>query len=775
MNSVEIQVDTDVLSSPLVDVVGRYPNNNIRGRAASATNSSNYDYSRHAGSSHVKSDRSNLVFDPQFGFSSRDGAHVDRRLVIQTAKSMLKSHIEQLFLVGEGDNTNGNNRVNRPVACINLHIQSNVGDSALMEAQLQVIRDLRIPQAMLVVNTTGPARTRTPDAATTKLLVEEINAKRGTVFMAAGGNMGTIYKMNQDYYNSVIQLVPNARVIHLPQSLVVDEKLISEFNRTVGEIYRSHPDLHLLMRDRSSYKMAKRLHMTPAGSGRTVLLPDLAFYLGDLSGLLKDRPPTKPLAWMKRADGEKTATQAGEQNPADIVADPRNKDVFGPMDWRGQYCPTDGEFRENANEKFQKMETKEQYYDAELKRGTRLLGQGSVVLTDRLHGQILSYLAGLPLVVLKDKTWKGRHFYETWTHVSKKDTRLVTDTNMVTALEEARTMIPETFNFQATTLPTTIATTAIAISTDASAAATSTLTATSVALIPDKVTLVCLTADTKRWSDLKNIIHTAAAHAFMDRVVIMWNNPTDSEGGKTIERSVAQMKSRPNMTKYDKIDLMYGPVNTLNNRYDPSLLKIKTEAVMIIDDDIFVIPDTIPCLFESWQQDKTKIHAFGDARKITDTVYDAAGFVANKKELNFLLPRMMFHTKYLDVYFSDANTQIRQYVDTQEAHCDDIAFASVVSKSYGGALVHVPAPHAERHSGGDMAWFNTRNNEEKTIDTGLLVTTRISTPFEHRKIIRLECARSIVHMLNWTLPTIQKSTCAYAVKYANNPVTRGWT
>lgn len=771
MHSVEIQVDADLPFSPGVDA-GSDPKN-FRERATSVTNRSNYDYTRHRGNS--RTDRNNLIFDPEFGFSSRDGAHVDRGFVIQTAKSMLKSHLEQLFLLGDKkNNESGNNRVNRPVACINLHIQSNVGDSALMEAQLQVIRDLGIPLSMLVVNTTGPARTPAPDATTAKLLVEEIDAKRGTVLIAAGGNMGTIYKMNQDYYNNVIQLVPNARVIHLPQSLVVDERLIKHFNRTVGEIYRSHPDVHVLMRDRSSYQMAKILRMTPEGSGRTVLVPDLAFYLGDLSGLLHDRPPIKPLAWMKRADGEETATQEGEKNPGDIMADPRNKDVFGPMDWRGRYCPEHGEFRESANTKFQKMETKEKYYDAELKRGTRLLGQGSVVLTDRLHGQILSYLAGFPLVVLKDKTWKGRHFYETWTHVSKQDTRLVTDTNMVTALEEARTMIPETFVYPATstpanTPPTTIATTATPISLDASAAVTN------VMLVPDRVTLVCLTADPKRWPDLKNILHTATDHAFIYRVVIIWNNPTDIAGSKKIEASVAQMKSRPTMTKYNKIHLMYGPVNTLNNRYDPSLLKIKTEAVMIIDDDIFVTPDTIPCLFESWQQDKSKIHAFGDARKITDTIYDAAGFVANKKELNFLLPRMMFHTKYLDVYFSDENTQIRQYVDTQEAHCDDIAFASVISKSYGGALVHVPAPHAERHSGGDMAWFNTRNNEEKTIDTGLLVTTRISTPFEHRKIIRLECARSIFHMLNWTLPKLQKSTCAYAKQFADNPVTRGWT
>jgi exopolysaccharide biosynthesis predicted pyruvyltransferase EpsI len=53
-----------------------------------------------------------------------------------------------------------------------------------------------------------------------------------------------------------------------------------------------------------------------------------------------------------------------------------------------------------------------------LARGTRLLGRGRAVITDRLHGHILSVLLGIPHVLLDNSYAKNRAFYETWTRNS---------------------------------------------------------------------------------------------------------------------------------------------------------------------------------------------------------------------------------------------------------------------------------------------------------------------------------------------------------------------
>jgi exopolysaccharide biosynthesis predicted pyruvyltransferase EpsI len=50
--------------------------------------------------------------------------------------------------------------------------------------------------------------------------------------------------------------------------------------------------------------------------------------------------------------------------------------------------------------------------------GCRLLSRGRAVLTDRLHGHLLSLLLDIPHVLLDDRYGKLRSFYGTWTKTS---------------------------------------------------------------------------------------------------------------------------------------------------------------------------------------------------------------------------------------------------------------------------------------------------------------------------------------------------------------------
>jgi pyruvyl transferase EpsO len=50
-----------------------------------------------------------------------------------------------------------------------------------------------------------------------------------------------------------------------------------------------------------------------------------------------------------------------------------------------------------------------------LRFGAQMLGRSDVVVTDRLHGHILSLLLGKPHVVLDNSYGKVRSFFETWT------------------------------------------------------------------------------------------------------------------------------------------------------------------------------------------------------------------------------------------------------------------------------------------------------------------------------------------------------------------------
>jgi pyruvyl transferase EpsO len=53
-----------------------------------------------------------------------------------------------------------------------------------------------------------------------------------------------------------------------------------------------------------------------------------------------------------------------------------------------------------------------------MRRGCALLARGRVVVTDRLHGHILSMLQDIPHVVVDNSYGKLRSTFETWTHES---------------------------------------------------------------------------------------------------------------------------------------------------------------------------------------------------------------------------------------------------------------------------------------------------------------------------------------------------------------------
>lgn len=57
--------------------------------------------------------------------------------------------------------------------------------------------------------------------------------------------------------------------------------------------------------------------------------------------------------------------------------------------------------------------------EANKRRGVAMLGEGTRVLTDRLHGHILCELMSIPHIVVDNGIGKLRAFYESWTSNSE--------------------------------------------------------------------------------------------------------------------------------------------------------------------------------------------------------------------------------------------------------------------------------------------------------------------------------------------------------------------
>lgn len=279
---------------------------------------------------------------------------------------------------------------------------SNVGDSAIWLGEKRVLRRR------------GVAIVYACDA---KSYAREHLAKQlgrgGIILIHGGGNLGDLWPARELFREKVIQDFPDHPIIQLPQSIHFAS---SENLKVAKAVFDVHPDLTILARDTHSFEMARNEF-----SAKSVLCPDLAFALE-----LPPRPssPESGIVWLSRTDKESMDFALGEtrQNLKDVA--------LNKTDWLSERPTLTKKLYTFAKGQIERRPTYLSLcsgflscaYDwianQRLERGYRCLSRGRVVITDRLHGHILSLLLGIPHVLLDNNYGKLKHFYQTWTSQS---------------------------------------------------------------------------------------------------------------------------------------------------------------------------------------------------------------------------------------------------------------------------------------------------------------------------------------------------------------------
>lgn len=253
------------------------------------------------------------------------------------------------------------------------------------------------------------------------------------------------------------------------------------------------------------------------------------------------------------------------------------------------------------------------------------------------------------------------------------------------------------------------------------------------------VTIVVLGYYKNRLGGIESIITCGLKSLVVQQIIVVWNGPD-------LPKQVIDFK---NLQTKDsaRVTVVHATRNSLNNRYDLSILPIRTEAVLIWDDDIQLTKQTIDCLFEAWKRDPASVYCVGKGieRVAKQGVYEYSSKKL-KTRYNFLLPRMMFHRRYLEVYFSEKYRSVWQYVDDQPAHCDDVAFLSIVTHHTRRALVHVSV----QDSNVNLA----PGTKEQKVRLGISYQ-------QNRTALRRECVDWILTFLGGhELPVVMKTTCS---------------
>jgi pyruvyl transferase EpsO len=287
-------------------------------------------------------------------------------------------------------------QADRPLALLDFPQVPNVGDSMIWLGTI----------AFLAARGLRPSYTCSFSTYSRPTLERRLG--QGTILLSGGGNFGDLYPPHQKLREAVIRDFPNHRIVQLPQTIRFETHEALEHARRV---INRHRDLTLLVRDAPSLALAEGYFSAPAR-----LCPDMAFALGPLP-----RPvaPSHPVVWLARTDKEAKAT-LGCPVPEGVLRTDWPRDGHTAFYWANR----------RLSRLLRRMPAARGLLEGPLgatyaplarqrvRRGSRLLSAGRVVITNRLHGHILSLLLGIPHAVLDNSYGKVRGVYEAWTRSS---------------------------------------------------------------------------------------------------------------------------------------------------------------------------------------------------------------------------------------------------------------------------------------------------------------------------------------------------------------------
>ncbi len=282
----------------------------------------------------------------------------------------------------------------RSVALLDFPNHANVGDSAIWLGELAYLRSLRSVSLRYTCDVHSYSRAQLAH-----------HVRNGIILLHGGGSVGDLWEEPQHLRERVIRDFPDTPIIQLPQSIHFQDRGALLRAR---DVFDSHPELTLLVRDRNSLAFARNEFRTPSH-----LCPDMAFCLGPLE---RPCPQTQDIVWLSRTDKESASqvetTLAVDIDRIDWLAEPVTK-VMRLKTFLDRQLMLHPRFLSGLNRA--RSRVWEQAAHQRLSRGCHLLAAGRNVLTDRLHGHILSVLLGIPQFLLDNSTGKVRSFYETWT------------------------------------------------------------------------------------------------------------------------------------------------------------------------------------------------------------------------------------------------------------------------------------------------------------------------------------------------------------------------
>ncbi|KAL2753085.1 hypothetical protein ACRALDRAFT_1052839 [Sodiomyces alcalophilus JCM 7366] len=256
----------------------------------------------------------------------------------------------------------------------------------------------------------------------------EEHKPHSAIIMAGGGNFNDYYWEDQPSRMKMISNFTDVPIRAFPQSVYMTKP---DRIQATKEAFTKHKDLQLAARDRPSYEWLDDAFGEVEGI-QADLVPDIAFMWGNRSDFRTNTKKTHDILILARKDMEISAGDSSEipfgEGELDLGGSV-GKVSYSKVDWKFTDTPgINGEGKEKEKGKNQRAWAKSI-------TGFEHLGSARFVITDRLHGHIMSAIIGVPHVLMDSKLGKNINFHNTWTR-DCECTRITS--NITEALDVAR-------------------------------------------------------------------------------------------------------------------------------------------------------------------------------------------------------------------------------------------------------------------------------------------------------------------------------------------------
>lgn len=264
-----------------------------------------------------------------------------------------------------------------------LPTHGNLGDQAIAIAESKYLSD-QFPKYQVI---------EIPDFAS-KVAILKLRKKihdDDLIMLHGGGNIGTLYPGVEGYRRQIINNFPNNHIIIFPQSVYFSADTKGErFKKETQDIFNNHDNLTIVARDSDSYmKMTSMFNLKKI---KILKMPDIVLYLNNIANNMENR--SNDILFALRNDIEK---KLNDSIVKEIIYFLKEKNI--------KYILSDTVVPYNISLKERDKEVQKKWDEFKTSK---------LVITDRLHGMIFSFITRTPCIVLSNNNPKIESAYHDW-------------------------------------------------------------------------------------------------------------------------------------------------------------------------------------------------------------------------------------------------------------------------------------------------------------------------------------------------------------------------